>query len=257
LWAVAEERNEFSYKVGPGAVISITNNCGPIMVKPSGSDQVLVTTVSHSSSVRFVSEQVGGRVQLLAESILQGTDLADYTVSVPADAVVRVRSSNGAIRAQGLSGDVIVEAATGSVEVTGISGAHLHVKSFSAPVTLNDVRNSRVDVHSVSGDINLHNVSGPWVEVHSASGRISYDGDPGTSGDYLLTTHSGDLEVSIPAAASAEIKAHSLQGQSDLGSIRAPDFLPNTQRKLLKPGLVSGSRFVLRSFKGKIDLKRP
>ena len=34
--ANAQEKKEFSYTVGPGAVISITNNYGPITVKPSG-----------------------------------------------------------------------------------------------------------------------------------------------------------------------------------------------------------------------------
>src|ERR1700675_3263975 len=35
LLAAAQEQNEFSCTVGPGAVISITNNYGPINVKPS------------------------------------------------------------------------------------------------------------------------------------------------------------------------------------------------------------------------------
>ena len=41
-----QEKKDFSYAVGPGAVISITNNYGPIAVRPSGSGQVVVETVS-------------------------------------------------------------------------------------------------------------------------------------------------------------------------------------------------------------------
>ena len=108
----------------------------------------------------------------------------------------------------GLRGDVVLEAASGSVEVIDISDAHLHVKTLSGPITLTDIRNSHLDVHSVSGDVNLHNVTGPSVEVNSGSGRILYDGDPGRLGEYLLSSHTGDLEVSIPASAWVNIKAH-------------------------------------------------
>ena len=38
---------------------------------------------------------------------------------------------------------------------------------------------------------------------------------PGRVGEYLLTSHSGDLDVSIPATAWVNIKARSVRGQSD------------------------------------------
>ena len=139
-----------------------------------------------------------------------------------------------------------------------INDANLHVKTLSGPVTLNDVRDSHIDIHSVSGNVNIHNVSGSSLEVNSGSGRITYDGDPGTAGEYLLTSHSGDLEVSIPANALVEIKAHSLKGESDPGFLGTANVPAAGQRSLLvKPGIVSASRFVQRSFRGKIHLKRP
>ena len=67
----------------------------------------------------------------------------DYTVLVPIDAFVSLRSSDGTIRAQGLRGDVILEAAAGSVEVTDIRDAHLHVRTLSGPISLTDIRGSQ------------------------------------------------------------------------------------------------------------------
>jgi hypothetical protein len=258
LLAAAQEKKEFSCTVGPGAVISITNNYGPIAVKPSGSSQVLVETIFHSDAVNLVNEQHGDRIELRSISSRQGTNLAEYTVLVPAAAFVTLRSSDGTLRAQGLRGDVILEAASGSVEVTDISDAHLHVKTLSGPITLTDIRNSHLDIHSVRGNVNLHNVTGPSVEVNSGAGHITYDGDPGRVGEYLLTSHTGDLEVSIPASAWVEIKARSIKRQSD------PEF-PNVssvpalgQTSLLGgPGKTLRSRFDLRSFSGKIRIKRP
>ena len=258
LLATAQETKEVRYTVEAKAVIAIRNNCGPITVKPSGNRQTVVTTVSHSNAVSFVNEQYGSRIELRTDCRRPGTSLADYTVLVPSDAVVTLRSSDGALRVQGLSGDVILEAATASVEVTDISGAHVHVKSLSGSVTLTDVRNSHLDVRSLSGDVNIHNVRESFLQAHSGSGRISYDGDPGKSGDYRLTSHSGDLEVSIPASALVEIRVHSLKGESDQGLPSAGSVPPAGQRSpLLRAGTVNASRFVLRSFRGGIHVKRP
>jgi len=258
LTAAAQEKKEFTYNVGPRAVVSITNNYGPITVKPSRNRQVVVETISHSDAVGLVNEQHGDRIELRSISTRPGNDLVDYTVLVPVDAFVSLRSSDGTLRAQGLRGDVILEAAAATVEVTDISDAHLHVKTLSGPITLTDIRNSHLDIHSVSGNVTIRNVTGPSVEVNSGSGRISYQGDPGSTGEYLLTSHSGDLDISIPASALVDIKARSIKGQSDPDFPIASGFsAAGTGNLLLKPGTVTGSRFDLRSFRGKIRLKRP
>jgi hypothetical protein len=258
LRAAAQERKEFSCTVGPGAVISITNNYGPIAVKPSGSSQVLVQTLFHSDAVNLVNDQHGDRIELRSISSRQGTNLVEYTVLVPAAAFVTLRSSEGTLRAQGLRGDVVLEAASGSVEVTDVSDAHLHVKTLSGSIILADIRNSHLDIHSVRGNVNLHNVTGPSVEVNSGGGRITYDGDPGRVGEYRLTSHTGDLEVSIPASAWVEIEAHSIRSQPDPEFPTASSVLATGETSLFgKPGKILGSRFELRSFSGKIRLKRP
>src|SRR5258707_4457750 len=99
LTAVGQEKKESGYAVGPGAVISITNNYGPITVKPSGSRQVLVETVSHSNTVSLMNEQHGDRIELRAMSSRPGANLVEYTVLVPAAAFVSVRSFDGTLRA--------------------------------------------------------------------------------------------------------------------------------------------------------------
>ena len=256
--AAAQKTEECTYKVAPKAVISITNNYGPIAVKPSRNRQVVITAVSHSDAVSFHNEQHGNRIEIRSRSMTPATGLAEYTVLVPSDSWVALHSLEGTLSAEGLNGDLMLKAATASVEVSDISDAHIHVKTLSGPITLTSIRNSHLDVRSVSGNVGLHNVKGSLVEVNSGSGRILYDCDPGTNGKYLLTSHSGDIDVSIPAKASVEIKARSLKGESDQGFTNS-DTIPATRQKdlLMKPGIVNASRFVLRSFKGKIHMKRP
>ena len=254
----AQEQKVFSYTVGRKATIRITNDYGSITVKPSGNRQVIVTTVSRSDAVTFVNEQHGNRIELRTMCSRQGAALADYTVLVPADATVSLRSFDGTLHAQGLRGDVILEAASASVEVTDMSDAHLHVKTLNGPISLSAIRSCHLDVQSVNGTVSLHDVTGSSVEVDSAGGRITYEGDPGSAGEYVLTSHSGDLEVSIPASASVEIKTQSLKADVDQGFPKAGGAPGMGKRNLLlSPGIVTASRFVLHSFRGKIHVKRP
>jgi DUF4097 and DUF4098 domain-containing protein YvlB len=255
--AIAQESKEFSYTVGRKAIISITNNYGPITVKPSGNRQVIVTTVSHSDTVTFVNEQRGDRIELRAESNRQGTNLASYTVLAPGDAFVSLHSSDGSLAVQGMRGDVVLEAITAPVQVANVDDAHLHVRTLSGSIILKNISDSHLDIRSVSGNVELHDVSGSSAEVVSPSGRITYEGDPGSAGDYLLTSHSGDLDVSVPAQALVEIRSNSEAGKSDqVPSVGSNLSLDGRRNLLLKPG-IGVSRFVLRSFRGKIRLKRP
>src|ERR1700730_7616162 len=90
----AEVRKEFRFTVGPGAVISITNQYGPISVKPGAGSQVVVVAVLHSEQVEIDQTQSGSRVDILGHLLPGATADAgrvDYEVSVPADASVTLR----------------------------------------------------------------------------------------------------------------------------------------------------------------------
>jgi len=258
LRATAQITKELRYQVGPKAMVSITNDYGSITVQPSGNTQVIVMTVAYSNAVSFSSEQRGNRVELRAESNSRGTGLADYKVLVPMDTIVTLRSSNGRLHAQGLNGDIVLEAINATVEVSDVRDAHIHVRTLSGSVTLSNLRDSHLDISSVSGDLTIKNVTDSFVEAHSGSGQITYDGNPGKTGDYTLTTHTGNLDVSIPATASAEITSRSLQGDADQ-DVANPTTGPATpqQNRFLSLRRTAASRFVLRSFKGHIHVRRP
>ena len=254
----AQIKKEVRFRVGEKSVISIINNYGPITVKPSGSNEVVVTTVSYSNEVDFVNEQHGNRIELRAESKRPGDGLAEYTVLVPDTSSVTLQSLNGALYAQGLRGDAMLEGSTSIAEVSDAIGAHIHVKTLSGPASLKNIRHSRLYVNSVTGSVDVHNVTESLIEAHSGSGRITYEGDPGNSGEYKLTSNTGDLDVSIPADALVQINAHPLVDGAD--QLARSDTTKGTGNgnRFVKPNATrSGSRFVLRSFRGKIHLKRP
>jgi len=262
---IAETKKELHFSVGAKAGVSVVNPYGSISVKPSTNNTVVINAVLHSDKVEVDNNQSGNRVDIQSH-LLAGADAesgrVDYEVLVPADASVTLHSSTGSLRAEKLHGDLSLEGPGSSVDIRDISNAHVHVKTMNGPVNLDNIQNGHVEVDSLSGDITLHAVTGPVVQVVSTSGRINYIGDFGKSGEYRLTSHSGDIEATIPEWTSADVSARSVRGE-------VSDDIPLQPKAHSYFAIDKGRAFagtvgkmavsstvVLRSFSGKIHLRK-
>jgi DUF4097 and DUF4098 domain-containing protein YvlB len=257
-----ETRKEFRYTVGPNASLSVINQYGPITVKPSGGNQVIVNAVLYSDKAEVDQRQSGNRIDLMSH-LLPGADAqsgrVDYELLVPADASLTLHSSTGPIHAEKLHGDLTLEGASAAVDVHDITDAHVHVKTMNGTVTLGNIHNGHVEIASVSGDIVLNSVSGSLVDVSSTTGKITYDGDFGSAGRYQLTSHTGDIEAVAPARASIDVVARSVKGSVE------NDFAlePEHTNFVVKAGSAfagtlgkAASSVKLFTFSGKIHLRQ-
>jgi DUF4097 and DUF4098 domain-containing protein YvlB len=261
----AQSKKEFHFTVGPRAGVSVMNPYGSISVKPSLNNTVAVIAVLHSDKVEVDNNQSGNRVDIQSH-LLAGADAesgrVDYEILVPADASITLHSSTGTLHAEKLHGDVNLEGPGAAVDVRDISDAHVHVKTMNGAVNLDNIKNGHVEVDSLSGEVTLNSVNGSLVQVVSTSGRINYIGDFGNSGEYRLTSHSGDIEATIPEWTSADVSARSVRGE-------VHDDIPlqpktHTYFPLDKGRAFAGtvgrvavsSTVVLRTFSGKIHLRK-
>jgi DUF4097 and DUF4098 domain-containing protein YvlB len=262
---LAETKKELQFIVGPRAGISVVNPYGSISVKPSTNSTVIVNAILHSDRVEIDNSQNGNRVDIQSH-LLPGADAqsgrVDYEILVPADASVTLHSSTGSMHAEKLHGDVSLEGPAANVDVRDIFDAHVHVKTMNGNVNLDNIQNGHVEVDSLSGEVTLNSVNGSLVQVVSTSGRINYIGDFGNSGEYRLTSHSGDIEATIPEWTSADVSARSVRGE-------VHDDIPlqpktHTSFPLDKGRAFAGtvgrvavsSTVVLRTFSGKIHLRK-
>jgi DUF4097 and DUF4098 domain-containing protein YvlB len=262
---VAQSRKEYRFNVGSKAGVSVNNPYGSISVKPSPGNTVVVSAVLASDKVEVDSSQTDNRVDIQSH-LLPGADAdsghVDYEILVPPDASVSLRSQTGPMRAEGLHGDMTLEGAAALVDVRDVSNAHVHVKTLDGPVTLTNVLEGYVEVDSLSGAITLNRVNGPLVQAISTSGGINYTGDFGDGGEYRLTSHSGDIEATVPEYTSADVSARSVKGE-------VHDDIPLQPKRhtsfIVKEGsafvgtmgrAAASSTVVLRSFSGKIHLRK-
>ena len=262
---VAETHKELRFNVASKAGVSVNNPYGSISVKPSTGNAVVVNATLYSDKVEVDSSQIGNRIEIQSHLLPGATaqsGRADYEVLVPADASVILHSSTGPLRAEKLHGDMTLEGAGATVDIRDISDAHVHVRTVNGPVTLTNVQDGHVEVDSLSGDVTLDRVTGPLVQVVSTSGKINYTGDFGKSGDYRLTSHSGDIDATVPEYTSADVSARSVKGE-------VHDDIPLQPKSHTAYLVEKGSAFVgtmgraavsstvvLRSFSGKIHLRK-
>jgi hypothetical protein len=261
-FALSQTRQEFRFKVGHKTTVSIANQYGPVSVKPIAGKLVVVTATVYSDKVEIDQHHSGKRVSVLSH-LLPGatpeTGRVDYEVLVPSNATVSIRSATGPVHIEKLNGDVSLEGATANVEVRDLTSAHVHVRSMDGPVTLTNISDGNVEITSVRGDVIMNAVNVTRLQVNSTSGKINYAGDFGDAGEYILTSHTGDIEATAPAYASFDVTARSEHGQVQNDFPLAPEhtsFVVRAGSAFAGTMNKAASSVKLLSFSGKIHLKK-
>ena len=215
----ADSRKEARIDIAPGGTVNIVNGGGSIALHSGAGHQLLVAYTVHSAKVEVdqSSSDNKQRVELLTHALPGEKPTADeakvdYDVTVPAGVSVNASSTSGTITADGISSEIGLSSETGQITVHNVAKSHVNVRSMTAPVSLRDVTMSRVDIQSTGGAVQLKNVNGQRVAVGTTSGNIDYQGDCSGGGNYILTTHSGAIDVTLPATASVDLSARSTTG---------------------------------------------
>lgn len=135
---------------------------------------------------------------------------AQVTVTVPADAEVRVGTVSADTTVSGIAGHVSVQSAGGDATLVGLSG-----RTDSNTVT------GDVDAQSVSGQLRVNTVSGQLTVVAgtaerlhatSVTGAVTLDLDAQTPTDIKVTTVSGAVGVRLPSRADTVVEAGTNSG---------------------------------------------
>ena len=262
----AESDKEFKFTVAPGASVSVSNDLGPVTVRYASGHQILIKAKTGSEKVEVDAEQKGNRFEVRTHLLQPGSEAeqrVEYEIFLPAKVGITVHANNGPIRVKGLrDSEIILEGESSPVEVHEIeaTGQHLHVRTVSGKIDLGKIANAHVEIRSFSGDVWLENVSGPKVQVTTTQGDIHYDGEFGLNGEYSLISHSGDIDVALPAGASVDMMAESVEGSANndfpLQQKAHSSFLSHKGRSFSGTSHSGSSSVQLSSFSGKIRVKK-
>ena len=243
-----EQTEKFSgtYRLdGPGAV-DVSQMSGDVRVTAGRGNEVRVDAVKRVrhrdpeearqllSALRIEVTQVGPRLEIrtIYPRINRGfSGSVDYTLVVPQDAALAVKTVSGDVVVSGVRGEVRAETISGDVEVSqtpnlalaktvsgdvrarDIAAAALTLGTVSGTVVATALKVRTLDASSVSGDLQLSNLQADRITAKTLSGEIVFDGRLARGGRYEFHAHSGNLRVLLPPDTSGfELDASTFSG---------------------------------------------
>jgi hypothetical protein len=161
----------------------------------------------------FGVERTGERVVLRYRSSAQDEDVrrfsgVAFTVELPPDARLLLRTSNGAIRVESIRGNLTAATSNGAIDVQDITGSVLLETSngrLQIADTTGDLRAT-----TSNGEVRIDAAVGP-VDVRTSNGAIDYSGQPQGMGNRLRTSN-GSITARIPRLASIAVDASTSEG---------------------------------------------
>lgn len=264
----AQQKLDRRIAIAPDAAIRITNFAGTTRVLGWDQDSIAVTGSAAASTTFFMGG--AGRVAKLGLEPPEGGKPAGgehLDVRVPRGARVSVRSADGTIDVQALTGEVDLQSVSGAIHVSGslrlvtaesIEG-DIEVVGLS-PLVRVKTGSGRILLRQASGDVTATTVSGPIVatemqpkgaRLETVSGSVSYSGTIDRRGTLGIQTHSGDVELLLPTGLGAEFDLESLGGSVAV-ELPAKTGKPLKGKTLFFANAGGGAQIVVRSFKGQV-----
>jgi DUF4097 and DUF4098 domain-containing protein YvlB len=222
LPAAAQVDKTFAVAVRP--VVTVSNPHGRIEVKSWKQAQVRVAA-QHGSRVEVDADQVGNRIEIVTHALAEGLPAAElmtvYTVTVPEETELHVRTDSGSVVVERVFGDMTFETVAADVELREVAG-YLLIKTVGG--TLKCIRCAgRIEFTSISGSAEMIQPVSSNVRLFTNSGTIYFDGEFVRGGVYVLKTYSGPIEVRFSENDSFNLTATSVNGEvSSEASLRPP-----------------------------------
>jgi len=218
-------RLEKHFNVAGRPVVTVRNAHGRIEVKSWKKPEVVVIGNHTSNKVEVDTEQSGNRIEVITHVLTEKpapADLqADYTITVPEESELRVRTDSGSVVVERVYGDLTFDTVSADVQLQEVAG-YLVIKTIGGSVVCGRCA-GRIDVNSISGNVRLLQPQLESVQVQTSSGNIFFDGNFLRQGIYILKNYSGLIEVRFADTDSFDVSASSLYGRVENQANVKPD----------------------------------
>ncbi len=276
-------RDEYSSRIDTtiafsrGGTVELQLTAGEIIVTSWSRDQVRVRATSERSELRLDASSAYLNLGLRSGASHSGD--THFELTVPVGTRIRANTTSGDIRITGTKGeveartqrgDIVIEDAGSNVDITAFSGdvdvttvaGNLRVSVLSGDVQARGV-NGDVEVKTVSGEIDLRDARSRFVRANSTSGGITFEGTIDGNGRYELQTHSGDVDLTLPASVNAILELSTYSGgiESDFPLVLVPGPQAGEGshgkrfRFTIPEGARGGARILAESFSGDINIR--
>jgi DUF4097 and DUF4098 domain-containing protein YvlB len=254
--------------VRAGSRLSLDNFDGSVTITTWARNSLRVQA-SHDDDTRVDIDVRGSTVGVRGRS-RYGPPEVEYRLTVPADMSLEISTHSGDVSIQDTRGEVQVQTVEGRITVSGGTG-RVSLSSVEGEVQLTGA-NGRINISAVDGSVKVRGARGDLqisavdgavllddidaasVEASTVDGEIEFTGTFHDSGRYRLSSHDGDVTVTVPSIdAAVSVSTYEGDFESDF-----PVTITGTRsRKRLDFTLGRGSaRLELESFDGSVRLRK-
>jgi hypothetical protein len=240
-----EEKFEKTVSLAKDGKVSLGNITGSIDVKSWNKAEVKIeaTKISKASTlaeakenanlVEIIVKKEGSSLRIKTEYPDEGriwrrkslNVSVNYSLMIPPEASAKINSVTGSVDFEDIGGAVKTEVVTGNIvvkkadkgvdceTVTGeIKLQNITGDVFMKTVTASQIKGS-INAEVVTGRIELSEVSeASVVDANAVTGSVIYDGKINSEGRYTLNTHSGRIEMTLPADSGFDLEAETFSG---------------------------------------------
>ncbi|HEV8600723.1 MAG TPA: DUF4097 family beta strand repeat-containing protein [Gemmatimonadales bacterium] len=265
---LAQQKLDKRIAIAADASIRISNFAGTTRVLGWDRDSIAVSGTA-PPGVHFFMGGAGrlAKLGLEPEEKSPPTSAGHLDVRVPRGSRVWVKSADGSIDVQAMTGEVDLQSVGGSIRVTGslrlvtaesmegdleVIGPSplVRVKTGGGKILLRQT-NGDVTASSVSGAIVATELEPQSARLETVSGMVNYAGTVDRHGTLAIQTHSGDVELLLPTLLGAEFDLESTSGEAVV-SLPAKTGKPRKGHSVYFANAGGGAQVIVRSFKGQI-----
>jgi DUF4097 and DUF4098 domain-containing protein YvlB len=257
--------------VQQGQRLEVNTFGGEINVKSWARSAVRVQA-NPTSRTHVVLSLTGSIVSVRTEGRRGPASEVDLDITVPAWMALDLSGVYADVKVQGSKGPITVETVQGEVDVTGGEG-NVTLSSVQGSVRLRGAR-GRIEVHSVNedatvsgssgeiraesvnGEVSLEKVDATSLDATTVNGDVGYDGPIHDGGRYSLSSHNGDITLTVAPSTNAAVSVATYSG--DFESEFPVTVTQGRKGKRFDFTLgKGGAQIELESFQGTIRLVRP
>ena len=270
--AYAQTKVNRGLQLDATGAVRVYNLVGSVRMTGWNKDSVVVRGTLGKGNTLHMGGGAAGMKMFIEGMDERNPARADIEVMVPTRAKVWVKTATASIDVRNVTGsldlyvvggdikvtgnpaDVNAEAIDGSITITGSPG-WVRAKSASGNVTL-DGSSPDATVSTVSGKIDVDGTRFEKAKFESMTGSIRFAGSFQRGGLVNFDSHSGSIEIGIPAGSPADFDVVSIAGAitNKLTRSRPVPGRYGRGAELATSSGDGGTRVVVRSFKGPVTL---
>jgi DUF4097 and DUF4098 domain-containing protein YvlB len=256
--------------VARGTRLTVNNFAGEVVIRTWDRDALRVQA-RHSARNKVEIQTTEAGVSIRSRGAA-GPASVDYDINVPVWMPVKVSGTYNFVSIEGAQSEVSAETVRGDIVVKGGSG-FVTARSIEGEVIVEGAR-GRINVSSVNegirvtgasgdivaettnGEITLEKIDSKSVEVTTVNGDIAYDGALAAGGQYRMTSHNGDVMLSVPENTSATFSVRTYDGDFSSNLPVKGVGEPRRGRRATYTLGGGGAQVEIETFNGEIRVRR-